>query len=310
MSAESQTPPQEQNIAHPLAEIAVTEADKAAIDMAMQQVNEHREALADQKPSEVFSGLLPDGDGNRLLVIDRNEALQDSRPYVVRTARVSDLADGNTLQEEYVSRDNATANRDTKQVLSTSLLGSILAGQGRPATLLEERREDRMGLVGFAQLQNPDGSSVDAVALADAFAEITDQDQQELARRQLDVEAHRGEYPEITDRGAEIVEFAVRPYAEALGSDQLNEADRRRLVSMGQRVMKIANDNPDNVDHFTVLDPVKAEVMARAADPVLSEPAGGVFGRRRRLDERKQRAHRVAHAAALEYEESLHQPAR
>jgi hypothetical protein len=275
----------DQNVAHPLADVLITPSDRAAIDTAMQGIQERRAEL-DQPPRELFSGVVPgEGDTSRLLVIDQNDSRDN--PYVVRTARLADLAAGDPLVEEPISRERATDYRGPEQIITSEVLGSIFTGHHSPKTDLERERAATSpnGMVSFAQIRDELGNPVNAVALEDAFAPVTEGHQREAARRELDldVDTLRAQYPNLSGRAAHDARYAVLPYVEAVGSEQLSESDRRHLVEVGRKVMEAANNNPERVGTKTVLDPAEAEHVAYAEDEQRNRPpVSGGFGRAKR----------------------------
>jgi hypothetical protein len=313
------------NHAHPLTEINLSGGEAATIEHAMLTLEERRNELADEQPSQLFSGIVPTERGNLLVVVDSNTTSARYPQYVVRTGMLADLAEGGTMAEEYIPDDPRyrTYNREPKQNVQTTALGKIRVGQGRPVTPLELRRTaGSVGDVPFVSIYKPDGTTTDAVSLDDVFSEVTPGDEMKPAQDALDIGKNRALYPNVNNDPVKFpdnryypsgredrVNSSLRPIKEALTSELLNDDDRARLVTLGQNIMQIANDNPENVGgpdgSRTIINPEEARAAALAENAGRQLP-NGLFGRKR--ERNREDTDSMVYAAQDAYRESLRQP--
>lgn len=324
----------QENAANPLAEIQLGQDDIAAIEQTMQAIGDRRAELADEQPVQVFAGITRGEEhGGRLLVVDLNRTGTEHPQYVVRSAAIDQLGTDAPMTEEYVADDPAhrTYHRGLAQTIQTSSLGEITVGRAVPDGRFGS--DPNADSIPFAAITGRDGVGDRVVPLEDALRPATREDNIRAAQDALDPQNFAELYPHIDDSvkrdsnpatrfdyvpraytpKLDNLESQLRPIREALKSEELGAADRKRLVDMGHTMMRIANENPEDNTYDKVLSPAAAEALAYAEEeqrqnPVVQPPRRR-FSRQRQPDVTQEQTIARAHNAAMaEYEESLQNP--
>jgi len=350
---QEQLPESPRQEVHPLSEVQLSPNEVEAVASAMEVVKSQRAETGIENLKERFSGILPMAEGNRLIVVDYAEHTGENTNsrFFVHTTLLGEFEASGTVAEEtvdtyvpsyrdfgrqadlptslgkvYIFRDLAEdspqGEEDAPQFEETASLflerdvaefpPNLFTYRDKTAYLKKqgiqyEGRFSRDDIMHSTVLQE----EVTGVPLKDIFAPVTTEDKIEVARRELATRAKKSPY----------AKRQVGHIHDALGSGELEDTDRQRLLELGSSIVEIVENDRENATRDAMIaDPLMAERMAIAENEVRLNPPQleeirGLFkgGKRAAAQQSQQRELRnnirSSHIVArTEYTDSLQRP--